>query len=283
MSIKIYNGYRFKENMSLTELNERMRKMRLLFKGVILEEYKRRLINLVYRYADLYVLDPKLCLEELKEFDFSNLIDNSDDPIRSIAANVVMGLRDKAEKAMNPEGKRSSWDYSAEVQILPLEDKILLLFYGSSSLEHIFAEQEDIFDYHYQNQSDQPEDISDEEWEKRYHDWKIALSEWIPAKNGFGVSLFFAEDLPFMPSDVFADGNYKTYQKTLKDRMDQIVEWYCEYPAFTGNNWSVYSEPEYKEFKDQKAMVLMDMFKGKEDPVKRLFSYYSSEGKEQER
>lgn len=283
MSIKIYNGYRFKENMSLTELNERMRKMRLLFKGIILEEYKKRLINLVYRYADLYVLDPKLCLEELKEFDFSNLIDNSDDPIRSIAANVVMGLRDKAEKAMNPEGKRSSWDYSAEVQILPLEDKILLLFYGSSSLEHIFAAQEDIFDYHYQNQSEQPEGISDEEWEKRYIDWKTALPEWIPAKNGFGVSLFFAEDLPFVPSDVFADGNYKTYQKTLKDRMDQIVEWYCEYPAFTGNNWSVYSEPEYKEFKDQKAMVLMDMFKGKEDPVKRLFSYYSSEGKEQER
>jgi hypothetical protein len=45
-------------------------------------------------------------------------------------------------------------------------------------------------DYHYQNQADKPDDVSDREWNKRRRDWDLTLpGAGIPANNGFTADL----------------------------------------------------------------------------------------------
>lgn len=52
-----------------------------------------------------------------------------------------------------------------------------------------FREEYGIRDYHYQNQVEKPEYISDEEWEQRRKDWDMVLTSGIPSNDGLIVNL----------------------------------------------------------------------------------------------
>lgn len=46
-----------------------------------------------------------------------------------------------------------------------------------------------IRDYHYQNQTDKPDDISDTAWDKRCHNWDKVMPSGIPSKDGICITL----------------------------------------------------------------------------------------------
>ena len=72
--------------------------------------------------------------------------------------------------------------------------------------------------YHYQNQCDKPDDISDEEWNKRESDWNTAIGpDYIPANHGLQVQLFNPETvLPIFNPNRIENIIFPTDEKMIK-------------------------------------------------------------------
>lgn len=99
---------------------------------------------------------------------------------------------DSMHQSLNTlEQKYHSKYHKASILFIPCNDKTLGMYFGDSSYENIlFEDTENIADYHYQDQTDQPDDISDEEWKMRKHDWDIAIGpDYIPINHGFEFQL----------------------------------------------------------------------------------------------
>lgn len=275
MSTKIYNGYIIREKMTLMDLNKRMIGLRVSYRKGALDYYKVLYMNLVYLYEDLYVIDSVFCKEKMKKFGLMHEVHNKENALTTIAFNVHSNLRDKIVDAMdNTNRKNPVYDISASLQVFPFEDKILLLFYGNSVLEELLLYEADIEEYHYQNQSDIPEDMTEEEWNERYLDWKSAMPTFVPPRTGFGVQLVCEYDLPFTVEDFFLDDEFEEYKKPLEYRLKQVVENYFVYPGFTGNNYNVFLEQPYKDFLNEKKDMIRQTIEKAGDPLEKLYKYY---------
>ena len=253
--------------MSLMELNERMIKLRKTFKKEIFKEIRKQLIELIYYYEDLYLVDKELCLNKLKKFGLMNNVSDESRSVEIIANNVMFNFWEKTNKAMSSVRRSPGFDYKAEVQIFPLKDKILMLFFGEGNLEQILELENDIKDYHFQNQCDKPNNITEEDWNQRYEDWKNAMPSMIPSKTGFTVSLFIENDLPFELSDILSKETLEQDKINMEKRLIKLAETFHSYPGFTGDNYLVFTSNEYKEFMKEKGELYRTLLEAKQDPL----------------
>ena len=210
----------------------------------------------------------------MKAFKLLNKITDSNNALKEIACNVLFNVREKVEEASKSD-IYNVYDLSAEIQIYPLDDKILLRFFGNDRLEQILLNEEDIEEYHYQNQCDRPEDISEEEWNDREKNWETVNPTLVPAKRGFGVQLFYENDLPFMLDEVFTKMDVSILKHSLEKRTKLMAEQCYQYPKFTGNNWNVFMEPEYKEFIKEKSEEFRQPLINAGDPIEKLYQIYT--------
>lgn len=273
MSIKIYNGYRFKNNLSLIELNERVKKLRIAFTKELLEEYKKQLMKLIYLNTDLYQIDKDFYFNHIDESSCVK-IPNDKHPFVSIALNTTFELRDKVMKAISSMHRSFRYDYSANLQIYPIKDKVLFQLFCEKDLEWILLQQEDIEEYIYQNQTDKPNDITEQEWEQRYDDWKCAMPDWTYNKNGFNVSLFSTDDIPFQLSSFFEDNEYDYYKKSLEQRARAVAQRYFSYPKFDGTDISVFLDKDYQDFLKEKSYEIILKLENAVDPLREVYAYY---------
>jgi hypothetical protein len=93
-------------------------------------------------------------------------------------------------------------DYSYSICVIPISnEKILFTAYGSELVNYLNKEintngklckKYNLSYYGYWNNTDKPDDLSDEDWDKRENDWDKALSKGhgIPNKCGMGIDLF---------------------------------------------------------------------------------------------
>lgn len=86
---------------------------------------------------------------------------------------------DTAEELAKSKAKvTSNWPYdvNCEIAVIPLKNKTLgYLINHMKEHREFFLAQKWVKEYHYQNQSDQPEDISAKAWKQREKDWDLAL------------------------------------------------------------------------------------------------------------
>lgn len=86
---------------------------------------------------------------------------------------------------------------------------------------HKLCQEFQLADFHYQNQTDAPDDISYEEYEKRYETWKRVMPSMIPAKDGIVI--------PFIDTHQLASLTYNNakdiqWEKILpKERANKIA------------------------------------------------------------
>jgi hypothetical protein len=84
-------------------------------------------------------------------------------------------------------------NFQASVIIYPNEDGIYLQFFGLRDNSEYINDR--FTDIHYQNQTDMPEDISEEEWDKRRETWdKIFERNSIPSNTGLSFPLIELEN-----------------------------------------------------------------------------------------
>ncbi len=95
------------------------------------------------------------------------------------------------EKLCDEAKEKNSWSefnlHASTVLYTHPQVGMVLQFFGvPGKLLEPIKESLNLVDYHYQNQTDQPEDIFDEKWDQRRKDWDLLLPDiGIPRENGF--------------------------------------------------------------------------------------------------
>lgn len=97
-----------------------------------------------------------------------------------------------------------------DIVIFPISKKRILFMVFGDVLRHLmyniiedhenvtlqaFKLKYGIKDYHYQNQTDRPDDVSAQEWGRRKRDWDLALKTSIPSIDGINIELINAEQI----------------------------------------------------------------------------------------
>jgi len=232
VSTKIYNAYVLDKNYSMYELEQLLKPVKENIKKMAIDMKKRWLISEYFYYCDyLKVHGKEKCKEKADRIKVEDKLSECQKQIWEDLANESLQYLDLhidwyfSERLQFFERHSLCNNYKALVQVIPLANKTLAMYFGNPDF---FQECNFSFlsDYHYQNQCDKPEDISDEEWDKRKNDWDKAIGpDYIPAKHGFAVELFNKEwD--------FGITNFKKIKKefypTMEQRIKRIIETFDE-------------------------------------------------------
>ena len=146
MSTKIYNGY-IAKNTSIEALYPHL---------LVASEY-------VFSY-----LERELLLE-------AERIENSDKDISST------GLIHELRLLKDEKGH----DFDSSIVLFPCEGDVLILLFGGSKVESLYTSKLPMVeDYFYFNNSEEPDEISLEEWEERGRRWDIVMPSGIANKTG---------------------------------------------------------------------------------------------------
>lgn len=171
MSTKIYNGYKL--NVTWPELMPYLKKIKKEFEIIRQELALTHMAQKLTNQIDL-----SLCgFEDKKEIKLWLM------PIE---------LRDEAERAQNSASLLAGRDYSANLLVLPHEGHFLVLFYDNGCREYTakWESLPEVSDYHYQNSTDKPEEISEPDWDSRKIAWDQVLpGSGIPSENGLTFDL----------------------------------------------------------------------------------------------
>lgn len=171
MSTKIYNGIKFKSN-DMKEILQQLQNVRKealkicndLITNVNIEDY------LLYKFNKI------------------DLANKSSHEINKIMSNDIM---------INDEAANLFLDFKCSIFIIPHEDGNV---YGGQFCSGVESYKEllkpYIEEYHYQNQTDKPDNISDDEWNERDEIWEnIFKNFWTFPEVGFGYEIVKASDL----------------------------------------------------------------------------------------
>ena len=285
MSTKIYNAYIFDKVYTMHEIMQMFESVRKDMAAHVRQaksRYTTRELVHLYdflayfgpaRVAKMYERYQGMENKKLSDYDMKliwDILNSKPENVESVKE--VLGRYFDNRAYDDSESKRridSTFDYTAEVVIIPLEDKMLLMYFGNSDMHEIVENLPYLADYHYQNQVDKPESISDEEWEQRKNDWEKALgSDGIPARHGMSVQLFnCGYDMFAIPVAPFDEANIPTIEERAKWLMDYMDDYPNPPEGDASVNWCRYlRSPEYLEWKKNRLEEVQE--KLKEIPAK---------------
>ena len=192
--------------MSFEELHELSMTLRTEFNAV-----KEKLVSKLYaQLATDFVDRVAVGLQKpFKESILSHVGAEVDDRVRKIKTS---GYRDPLV------------DFEASVVFIPAKDKTLALFFGEQK-EYLkkWESLSDVKDYHYQNQTDPPKNISAREWRQREEDWETALpGVGIPALSGFTAQIV-QEGLWFYPDSAQILAHLPSLEKRAKLVAEELL------------------------------------------------------------
>jgi hypothetical protein len=190
MSIKLYNGYKL-PNMSALELKNFFDDFRAKLKVEAEEKFIKRLAKDYSELVDLIYLgnvkeeNYKAWFKECRMFHEE----------RSMLGNLEELMIDKFGKILNTRQRNPSYDFSCQVSIIPVQGYILCqVFEDSNEFLKTWESMKGVEEFGYWDNTDHPNNVSDEAWDLRYQTWKTALNDFsAPAECGFTFE--------FMPSE----------------------------------------------------------------------------------
>lgn len=208
MSIKIYNGYRL-PMLSFAELQ--------LLIGAVQEKIHKEHIRIYHRKVGAIVtdiLDNKFLLgsedfaKSLSSMDGGYGLDHS---ALSIAFLSMTCHQDAVRKTMIRD---PGYDFSCSMLFIPSGDFLLMMLYTErDEFVSIVDGFDEITRYPYWNNTDRPDDLTDEEWDNRRKDWGPAIEASSPSKIGFSIELTGDFDV------VISDGDLLENIHTFDDRV----------------------------------------------------------------
>ena len=115
-------------------------------------------------------------------------------------------------------------DLESNAVFFPLADKILVVFYAQrKEMTEVWKNLPGMEEYGYWDSSDQPEEVSDLDWEKRGKEWNLAFpdSNSVPSKHGFVFDFSDIEIFIFYPDLV---DHIINQQPSLETRTKNTIE-----------------------------------------------------------
>lgn len=165
MSIKLYTGIRFRQT-TFEALHARMLEIRPL----LVEEMLRQCRTAILHMAATRFDHERLC-GEIPQKVMSRAIDQ---------------FRERAVKA-NQGIYNDPFDFKFGVTVMPYAGRLYGIHLGHRGLTERFLSWMEPEDYHYQDQSDEPEDVSAKDWQERRKTWTAIFgssSGWVPSEVG---------------------------------------------------------------------------------------------------
>lgn len=96
------------------------------------------------------------------------------------------------------------------VMLYPFESKTYMLFFGKTKHIEIIENEIELKDFHFQDQSDKPEEISDKDWYNRLEIWdKILGGDGYGKPIDYGLQFTFADKQPCQYYDFLTAKNVK--------------------------------------------------------------------------
>jgi len=191
MSTKIYNGLKF-TTKDVTKIYNALIELRPEAIRIGTEIKCETIVHTIVSILDRYVAWNHYNFP-LKNEDYginpkTGLIHNIVKD-RSLLSEQIWDFLDKVQSSQR--SVRDDYDIKLQVMIHPIKRKALGTEYCSDSqLRKLLFTCPLVEEYHYQNQCDQPENISNYRWETRRKDWDLALPGMgIPLYNGLEVTI----------------------------------------------------------------------------------------------
>jgi hypothetical protein len=185
MSTKIYNAYEFKG--SIQELFVMLNRIR--------QKYWKECYAILDKYSTTTIADIEKSGIASKRNDKYLIMHKPEDLItrhHSILQDVLDSIIDM--------GYNNPLNLSASCVVYPVDKpkkRILVQFFGIRDVKKLLGKNYELFkDFHYQNQADKPDKISDAEWDMREKIWdKIFGSCGSPAECGLVFDLVHKSNL----------------------------------------------------------------------------------------
>lgn len=228
MSTKIYDAFELTGKYDLVSLDKALINLR----NEVSEICKAAITDMVvYKFLyDYYttLLHSNECLTNRDEDDKTILNSMLEGNLKTAWGELYCDILYKVADCSRQPYPFSGYNFYCNLLLFPLEDKILAMYFGTPKVRRFIENHPMFHDYHYQDQTDKPDDISDEDWSRRESDWKKAIGpDYIPSHHGFTVQLFDTENIipVFNPGKVetisFPNDNnmikqlYKTFGKNI--------------------------------------------------------------------
>lgn len=215
MSTKIYNGY-YLNKCSLDRLQAfcmRIRdRMEPVFEMLYASKVMKEAVDIIDEGA---LLNAGLYVRRDIDKEVLRAIDN---PKSSRLWSAMWMVHERSNKIKETMKRDTAYDFDCQITFIPIKDKILaMVFTEQRLLEEVFSGHlsiagPQVHEYGYWNNSDKPDSISEEEWDKRAQDWDEVN---IPAMIGLNAQCTPVY-LPMMQWDAL-------FRKAQKPKYDERV------------------------------------------------------------
>jgi hypothetical protein len=237
MSTKIYNGFRFVPGTTLNDIYRYVAEFRKELQPLAEEKISREIVERAIRYLDLQSLG----LDESGEQG-------------SPLFRAHTGVTEEERNIATEPYRNHPLDMKFEITIHLAGDKILGMHWTSQrDFQDLWMAKPFILDYHYQNQTDPPDEVPEDEWQEREHDWCGIV---FPGFESPTMSGLMAVCCPSIVYDYGMDDAriqelLPSFDLRLQNVVDEIILWrqYLKNRAETitpGDTFRLYLE--YKEW-----------------------------------
>ena len=280
MSIKIYNAYICDKVYSMYEFMQKAKELRAEIVRLANEKRKHYIVSQCVHLQDFrairgleatQMMRTKLAANKKEKMSDYSLVDmwkvisEEEFDTRSLMGAIDSHFLNKAyEDSKSNRRMDSDFDYNCSMLIIPTEDKQLVLVFGNEDLTEIVKKQSWLRDYHYQNQTDAPANISDEEWAERKKTWDAAIGpDYLPVNHGMEITLCDSgRDFLFGFMEEEWTKDLTPYIPSEEDRVKWLIDYYDDYPTPPEGSFSVewiryLRSKEYLDWKQEKFDFLM--------------------------
>ena len=290
MSTKIYNAYKFPKKLNLNELTETVLKNKTEITKKAQALYFINFLNIFIKlYDENFVHDDKWIDKENEKLE-SKIVANNTEIKTRITKDLIVARKEIKENNLKSAVMNIDWmlnslveanniypnmpfcypyNFNAKLLVIPYKSKILAMVFGNNILCQVLINNLELLDYHYQNQTDKPDDISNKAWETRRKVWDSAIGpDYIPINHGFEFDLVDKLNLNLIEIKLSKNEDILTkdfIDKNILDinkRVKNLISSFDDYPNPPDANagyakWIKYRQTaEYKDWEENKIKVL---------------------------
>ena len=279
MSTKIYDAYKFDKKYSLDELMTIFDKWRNDITDIAAKNFADICLRKFAIYYDLTTVKGKDFIKEAKtKLDANDkknrnilriyeLLENIDSKFEpSIMMMYIADSITDAAKDKSNEFNYFSQLMKSEICVYSVARKIIFMYFGGTEYGQYIASQPIVDDYHYQNQTDRPSDISENSWMRRRDNWDTAIGpDYIPANHGITVHFINEEDIAFSIFNKYLKYTNMSNDSfpTIDERANMLIDYFDDYPnppedKSYSSLMKYMRTDEYKQWKEAKLKYIKD-------------------------
>lgn len=184
MSTKINTGFRIRGS-NLLDMHQRVKQFRSHAHEIAADKALRMIAMLFSEFVD----DAAIAGDLIRETG-----DDQEYQVRSFRRRAIKSFMDRQKEVEVKQSRDPQVDVSFSIAFLPMSETDIIgaFFCEDADLARLWMSAPGVEDYHYQNATDRPKAISEDEWEQR----RLVWSQVLPGNASFDSRMFIAEIVP---------------------------------------------------------------------------------------